>query len=293
MHCERGGGPRSPGEDNPPRGENLKEILVLQVEGSTMGQLPIWVKQFLATKPQEVNERNGLTLIQRPGKRKRFNDFRIATWNVLSLYRAGTLKMLSEEVFRYNIDIMAIQEVRWIGQGIKNKENFSIYYSCHPKNHVSGTGFIVTQKARKLVINFKALNPRICYLRLKGRFFNLSLFSVYAPTEVSTNEEKGQFYSQLEKEVDKCPQNDIKVILGDLNAQIGKEAVFSPTIGQHSLHQISNDNGLRLISFAASRGFVIGSTLFESKKIHKPTWKSRTGKTLNQIDHVLISSRQK
>jgi hypothetical protein len=67
------------------------------------------------------------------------------------------------------------------------------------------------------------------------------------------------------KTYDACPRHDIKIIVGDLNVQIGKEGIYYPTIGKHRLHNHSNDSGLRLINFAASRGMVIGSTLFQQR----------------------------
>jgi hypothetical protein len=37
----------------------------------------------------------------------------------------------------------------------------------------------------------------------------------------------------------------MKILLGDCNAKAGRENIFKPTIGQESLHQDSNDNGVR------------------------------------------------
>jgi hypothetical protein len=44
----------------------------------------------------------------------------------------------------------------------------------------------------------------------------------------------------------------MKILLGDLNAKVGWEDIFKLTIGNESLHEISNDNGVRLINFATS-----------------------------------------
>jgi hypothetical protein len=48
------------------------------------------------------------------------------------------------------------------------------------------------------------------------------------------------------KTYDACPRHDIKIIVDDLNVQIGKEDIYYPTIGKRRLHNHSNDSGLRL-----------------------------------------------
>ncbi|CAN0605143.1 unnamed protein product, partial [Ectocarpus sp. 12 AP-2014] len=136
-------------------------------------------------------------------------------------------------------------------------------------------------------------NDRICYLRVAARPCDLFIINVYAPTEDNDDDIKDVFYEKLEKVYDDLPNNSIKIILGDLNAQVGKEAMYRPTIGPNSLHDICNDNGTRLVNFAISKNISISSTYFPHKNIHKQTWKSPDGVTLNQIDHVLINSRFK
>ena len=83
----------------------------------------------------------------------------------------------------------------------------------------------------------------------------------------------------------------ISVILTYIYVYVGREIIFKPTIGQESLHQDSNDNGVRLVNFATSKNLVVKSTMFPHRNIHKYTWTSPDGKTDNQIDHVLIDRR--
>jgi len=61
------------------------------------------------------------------------------------------------------------------------------------------------------------------------------------------------------------------------------------TIGNKSLHQGSNDNGVRTVNFATSKYPVVKSVMFPH--IHKYTWTSRDGKTCKQIDNILIDRR--
>jgi len=83
----------------------------------------------------------------------------------------------------------------------------------------------------------------------------------------------------------------MKILLGDFNAKVGREIIFKPTTGQESLHQDSNDNGVRLVNFT-SKNLVVKSTIFPHRNIHKYTWTSPDGKTHNQIDHILIDRRR-
>ena len=40
----------------------------------------------------------------------------------------------------------------------------------------------------------------------------------------------------------------VKIILRDFNAKVGRENIFKPTIGNDSLHQDSNENGVRIVN---------------------------------------------
>jgi hypothetical protein len=71
----------------------------------------------------------------------------------------------------------------------------------------------------------------------------------------------------------------MKILLGDFNAKVGRENIFKPTISSESLHEISNDNGVRVVNFATSKNLVVKSTMFPHCKIHKYTWTSPEGNT--------------
>ncbi|CAG9839544.1 unnamed protein product [Diabrotica balteata] len=201
------------------------------------------------------------------------------------------VEIRSSSELTYRIDIAAIQEMRWTGTGILQKKEHDIYYSCNPNRHEFITAFLVSKRIKNFIIGFKAINDRLCILRIKGKFFNISLINVHAPTEEKDEEIKDLFYEDLERAYDNCAKNDIKIIIGDMNAQIGKEICYQDYIGKHSLHDVTNDNGLRLISLAASKDLIVGSTCFNHKNIHKATWISPNGHTTNQIDHVIIDRR--
>lgn len=216
----------------------------------------------------------------------------IGSWNVLSLYRAGALNNLLEEASKYKLDILALQEIRWPGQDIITKRSYTLFYSgSNQGRHELGTGFLVNKRLRHQIIDFEAISERLCRLKMRGRFYNITIICAHAPTEEAEDEVKEQFYAELERAYQSSSTNDMKIVIGDMNAKVGKESAFRPVIGNHSLHEVSNDNGTRLVDFASANNMRIGGTLFPHRNIHKMTWTSPDGITNNQIDHALIDKR--
>jgi hypothetical protein len=39
----------------------------------------------------------------------------------------------------------------------------------------------------------------------------------------------------------------MKILLGDMNAKVGKEENFKPTFGKKRLYEISNDDGVKVV----------------------------------------------
>ena len=85
----------------------------------------------------------------------------------------------------------------------------------------------------------------------------------------------------------------MKILLGDFNAKVGRENIFKPTIGNESIHQDSNDKGVRIINFATSKYLVVKSTMFPHRDIHKHTWTSPDGKMHNEIDRQEMTVKQR
>lgn len=98
-----------------------------------------------------------------------------------------TLNQLLPQLEKYSITIAAIQEQRWNGQGSLNKKHHTVFYCYNEREHIDGMKFIVGKKIATAAILFKAVDPRKCNIRMKGKFHNFSLFSIHAPTELSNS----------------------------------------------------------------------------------------------------------
>ncbi|KAG8237869.1 hypothetical protein J437_LFUL017543 [Ladona fulva] len=126
---------------------------------------------------------------------------------------------------------------------------------------------------------------------MKGRFRNITIISVHAPTGEKDEEEKETFYDQLDDTCNKVKKYDMAIVMGDLNAKIGKETHLSKVAGKHAIHEKTNDNGNMLAQFAKRNRFIIKSTIFPHKNIHMGTWKIPGSSEVNQIDHILVTQR--
>ena len=71
----------------------------------------------------------------------------------------------------------------------------------------------------------------------------MPIYGVHAPTEVESDiSEKDAFYGQLDRLYESCPEYDTKIMLGDLNAQIGCEKSTKVQLAERLLRL---RNGLR------------------------------------------------
>jgi hypothetical protein len=85
------------------------------------------------------------------------------------------------------------------------------------------------------------VSDRMSYIILRGRWCNIIL-NVHAPTEDEIDDIKNRFHEEVEQVFDKFPKYHMKILLADFNAKVGREDIFKPTIGNESLHEISNNN---------------------------------------------------
>jgi endonuclease/exonuclease/phosphatase family metal-dependent hydrolase len=219
-------------------------------------------------------------------------DIRFGTWNVRSLYRVGSLKTVSRELARYKLVLVGVQEVRWEGGGTEPAGEYTFFYGKGNENHELGTAVFVHKIIISAVKRVELVSDRMSYIILRGRWCHVIVLNVHAPTEDKTDSVKDSFYEELERVFETFPKYHMKILLGDFNAKVGRDDIFKPTIGNESLHEIRNDNGVMLVHFDTSKNLRVKSTKFPHRTIHKYTWTSPDGETHNQIDHVLVDRRR-
>lgn len=209
------------------------------------------------------------------------------------MYQPGKLAILAKECDRLRIDVIGLSEVRWNGCGeFRNNKGGVLMYSGMPNEgdpHVRGVAIYVRKRFQPSIISWKAISERIITVRFRSKTSNISIIQCYAPTEESHLDDKEIFYNMLEKAIQDTPRNDVKILMGDFNAQIGADNTGYETImGTHALGRC-NENGELFLELCLNNNLKIGGSIFPHKISHKTTWKSPGNLYETQIDHVCIS----
>jgi exonuclease III len=200
-------------------------------------------------------------------------DMRFETWNVRSFYRSGSLQTISGELAKYKLDLVGVQEVRWDKGGTEPAGDYTFFYGNGSADHRLGTGFFVHKRIISAVKWVEFVRDRMSYITLRGCWCDIIVLNVHAPTEDKCDDTKDSFNEELEGVFDQFPKYHMKILLGDFNAKVGREDIFKPTIKNEIFHETINDNGVRVVNFAASKNLVVKGKMFPHRKIHKYNYK--------------------
>jgi len=131
--------------------------------------------------------------------RNRKRDILLGKWNVMSLYRAGSLTAAARELARYKLDLVGVQEVRWDKGGTVRVGDYNFFYGKGNENHQLRTRFFVRQRMASAVKRVEFVGDRVSYIVLTGRWCNIIVPNVHAPSEEKSDEAKDSFYEELEQ----------------------------------------------------------------------------------------------
>jgi exonuclease III len=101
-------------------------------------------------------------------------------------------------------------------------------------------------------MQWQPLSARIIVACFKINIKNTVMIQCYAPSEVTEDVEKQEFYVQLSNTIKKQKKKDIIIVVGDLTAKVGQDNEgLEHVLGRHGLRE-RNENGQLFVDFCAS-----------------------------------------
>lgn len=106
--------------------------------------------------------------------------------------------------------------------------------------HHEGVAIILRKGVGRCLMKWKPISNRMVSAKLKGKHINITLIQCYAPKDDSSDEDKYKSYSQLQAESEKTSWRDLVVIMGELNAQVGRDNTDNERVMEK--HGVENRN---------------------------------------------------
>ena len=126
---------------------------------------------------------------------------------------------------------------------------------------------------------------------LRVRWCNIIVLNVRAPCEKKVMIQNTVFIRNYSTCSIIFPKYNITILLGYINAKIARKDIFKQTIGNKALHQVTKDNGVRILKLRHIKISGCYEHDIPARNIHTYTWTSRDGKIHNQIDQVLTDKK--
>jgi hypothetical protein len=159
-------------------------------------------------------------------------DIRVGTCSVRSLCRVGAIKSVVGKLEK--LDLMAVQEVKYEGDGYQTVDNYTFFCGKENVNHHLGTEYFVHNRIISAVKRVEFVSDRMSYVTLKGCYCDIIVLNVHAPTEDKDDVIKDSFHEELEQVFDHFPRYHMKILPGDFNAKVEREDFFKPIIHNES-----------------------------------------------------------
>ena len=217
--------------------------------------------------------------------------WRFGTWNV------GTLTDRSSEVavelWQRRVDVCAVQEIRWKGEGTRFVGPAGRRYKLWWKGDkgIGGVGVMVEERLVDKVIEVRRRSDRVIVVIMMIEKVVVRVISGYAPQQGREEREKDQFYDELSEEIGFAGSDEFVLLLGDLNGHVGIKADGYEGVHGGFGHGIRNEEGCRVLELGDAHEMVVGNTLFKRAPARLITY--RSDENMSMIDYVMVKAKHR
>ena len=230
------------------------------------------------------------------------NKIKLANWNVRTLLDNDKrperqTALVAKVLAKYDIDIATLTESRLSGEGSIEEigQGYTFFWRGVPdgQSRIHGVCIAIKNSIVKSLIELPtSTSERIMSVRVPLEKSNhMTIICAYAPTLVSTDEAKDDFYGALSTILQSVDHRDKLMLMGDFNARVGNDhEIWPEVLGRHGTGKM-NSNGLRLLSLCQEFNLKLTNTMFQQADIYKNTWKHPRSGHWHMLDHIAIRGR--
>jgi exonuclease III len=215
--------------------------------------------------------------------------------------------MVIKQLKKYRIQIAALSETCMYDSGVKLVSDYTMIYSGvshdNKTRKAHGVAICLDQTATKVWKDsgseWEPISERIIKIRLLCAPIHITVIAVYSPVNPVTKQmgdESDKFYADLQDTINNVSTNDMLIIMGDLNARVGKnqqkrqQHVIRSSVGPFTV-DTETENGTRLTDFCEINNIIISNTFFKHKLVHQTSWMHPRNKIWHMIDYTLVNKK--
>ncbi|ESN98869.1 hypothetical protein HELRODRAFT_162330 [Helobdella robusta] len=198
-----------------------------------------------------------------------------------------------EELQRRMVDVAALQEIRWKGEGTRFVGAKGGRYKLWWKGNdgTGGVGVMVREELVEKVLEVRRRsNGVIVVVMVFGKVI-VRVISGYAPQQSRKEKEKDRFYDDVSDEIGQAGLDEFVVLLGDLNGHVGADADGYEGVHGGWRYGIRNEEGRRVLELADAHSMVVGNTWFTREPARLITY--RSGEHRPVIDCILVRAKHR
>ena len=108
----------------------------------------------------------------------------------------GKLEVVKQEMARLNIDILEINDLKWMGMDEFNSIDHYIYYCGQESLKRNEDTLIIKKRVKNAVLGCNLKNDRMISVHFQGKPLNITVIQIYAPDSNAEEAEVEQFHKQ-------------------------------------------------------------------------------------------------